>query len=330
MNMPIQNQASPTDQHTSLITHNVIVCVHNGYSDVVQCLQSLAHTWEAEGLGNLILVDDYSDDETADYLNEFAKDHDYATLIRLDEQHFYTRAANIGLKFSTATLNTLLNSDTIVTPSWAQKIRSLFERDPNIGIVGPLSNAASTQSIPHVKSAAGQTAINHLPDGMSVERFADAISHLASGLIVPYVPVIHGFCYTIHRKVIDKIGYLDEENFPTGYGEENDYSFRADDAGFALGVALNSFVYHAKSKSYKPEQQQEFTRAGHDALARKHSAWRIESVIKQMENQPSLKTIRERVADFWPEHDWLKPPELNHETLEDHINSEPARLGRAW
>ncbi len=284
--------------------HSVVVCIHNGYEDVRRCLQSLEEFWESEELNSLILVDDCSDQETADYVRKFSEEFEFARLIRLDTQNFYTRAANTGLRFSTDPLITLLNSDTIVTENWARKIRRIFDLDPNVGIVGPLSNAASTQSLPFVKSKDGQTAINILPEGMSANHFSKAIAHLATGNIVPYVPVVHGFCFTIHRKVIEAIGYLDEKNFPTGYGEENDYSFRCEDAGFALAIALDSFVYHAKSKSYKPEQQQEFTKTGQLALQNKHSARRIQNAIATMENQPSLVAMRKAVEEYWPNHSW--------------------------
>ena len=38
----------------------------------------------------------------------------------------------------------------------------------------------------------------------------------------------------IKRKVVDSIGYMDEEAFPIGYGEENDFCLRASKANFKL------------------------------------------------------------------------------------------------
>ncbi len=300
--------------------HHVVVCIHNSVDDVARCLSSLEKHWVEEGLSSLLLVDDNSEKPTQDYVRSFAASFEPARLLRLDSQHFYTRAANVGLRHSNANLTTLLNSDTIVTQGWARNVRRVFEDNPAVGIVGPLSNAASTQSVPHVKSSGGQTAINHLPDDLDPDAFAEKLSHLTYNEPAPFVPVVHGFCYTIHRKVIDTIGYLDGETFPTGYGEENDYSFRADDAGFALAVAPQSFVFHAKSRSYKPEQQQDFTRAGAQALSQKYSARRIANAITTMDNQPTLERIRQRVLKSWPRHDWLNEAgnaEPSQEIFED-------------
>ena len=44
-----------------------------------------------------------------------------------------------------------------------------------------------------------------------------------------------------HGQYIERIGYFDEENFPTGYGEEDDFSLRAVDAGFMLAFVPNAY-----------------------------------------------------------------------------------------
>ena len=61
----------------------------------------------------------------------------------------------------------LLNSDTIVTEHWLTKLYdALFNGDPKIQIVGPLSNAASFQSLPNLKDpVTGGWSINPYPLG---------------------------------------------------------------------------------------------------------------------------------------------------------------------
>lgn len=57
----------------------------------------------------------------------------------------------------------LLNSDTIVTNGWIEKMIVAFENNPKIGILSPLSNAATYQNIPTLKGNIGNK-INSLPD----------------------------------------------------------------------------------------------------------------------------------------------------------------------
>jgi hypothetical protein len=66
----------------------------------------------------------------------------------------------------------------------------------------------------------------------------------------------------ITRQLLDSIGTFDEVNFPRGYGEENDYSFRVADAGLDLLVATHTYVFHSKSRSYGTKDRQALAQAG--------------------------------------------------------------------
>ncbi len=115
----------PRDRHGVLIASgeprpapsvDVVVCVHNALEDVDRCLRSLLDA-TAPPFG-LIVVNDGSDDETAEYLERFARSAPAAVLLtNAGPDHGYTIAANLGLRASTADYVVLLNSDTIVTPA---------------------------------------------------------------------------------------------------------------------------------------------------------------------------------------------------------------------
>jgi hypothetical protein len=64
------------------------------------------------------------------------------------------------------------------------------------------------------------------------------------------VPTGHGFCLFIRRDALDRIGALDATAFPRGYGEENDFSMRADHAGLRNVVDDRTFVHHEGSASF--------------------------------------------------------------------------------
>src|SRR5439155_635 len=125
-------------------------------------------------------------------------------------------------------------------------------RNPEIGIIGPLSNAASWQSVPSVR-AEDDWAINNPPSGTTPQEMADIVARAAVG--AREMPFLNGFCYMIRRAVINRIGLFDELTFGAGYGEENDYSIRARQAGYKLVVATDAYVYHAHSKSYSYERR---------------------------------------------------------------------------
>lgn len=288
------------------ITHDVIVCIHNAPDDVRACLDSIVKG--ASHINKIILVDDCSNAQTKELIEEYSSKRDNIQVIHTAEQLGYTKAANLGLKQSQADIRTLLNSDTIVASGWSRKITEKFINNPEIGIVGPLSNAASYQSVPNIAGTKGQTAVNHLPANASVFAIDKFCERAARNLDVPYVPLVHGFCFSISSACLKQIGYFDESNFPRGYGEENDFCIRAGDAGFALGLALDTYVYHAKSKSYPSQDRVALMDAGWNALVAKHGKNRLVNAIKMMENLPSLVYMRQAVqqrfyADEQTTHD---------------------------
>jgi GT2 family glycosyltransferase/glycosyltransferase involved in cell wall biosynthesis len=270
---------------------DVIVCVHDSLAEVRRCLNSVIST--LEGHHTLIIVDDGSDDETADFLRDFASNDEQVKLIRRDTPGGYTKAANCGLEDSTAEFVILLNSDTQVANGWWKKLARAAHQSNDIGIVGPLSNAASWQSVPEIIDEHGRLAVNRLPADLTVTDM-DRIAETCSPAEFPRVELANGFCFGIKRAVLDTIGYFDEKSSPRGYGEEIDFCFRAVDAGFGVVIATDCYVYHEKSKSYSAAARDRLAKETGAILNRKYSPARIRHAVDSCKNNPSLVEIRER------------------------------------
>lgn len=275
---------------------DIVVCVHNALDDVKACLASvMGHIGPNH---RIVLVDDGSADETKSYLEEFAASNTVTTLHRNDVAQGYTKAANIGVRAAIADLVILLNSDTIVTPFWAEKMVDAVFSVPGAGIVGPLSNAASYQSLPGVTGTATQTAVNALPDGFSPDDM-NAWCEANSTAAVPCVPLVHGFCFGVTREAFATLGEFDEEAFPRGYGEENDFCFRAVNAGFSLVVATHTYVFHAKSKSYSETTRHELSEASQRMLYARHGRARFMADVRVLAEQPVLEHMRRESAKLF-------------------------------
>jgi hypothetical protein len=111
----------------------------------------------------------------------------------------------------------------------------------------------------------------------------------------PRVPLVNGFCYMIKRKVINKVGYFDEETFPKGYGEEDDYSIRVKKAGFNLRIADHCYVYHNKTKSFTPEKRLALCKSARKLLREKQGEKIIKEYVNEVMNNKVLKMNRENV-----------------------------------
>jgi GT2 family glycosyltransferase/glycosyltransferase involved in cell wall biosynthesis len=237
----------------------------------------------------LILVDDGSDGDTRSYLVKFAKDIGCA-LLSNEQAAGYTPAANQGLHQSSAEFVILLNSDTIVTPGWVDRMVACAESNPKIGLVGPLSNAATYQSIPEI-NVNGDWVDNPLPPDVSVAQMGESVAKKSSRLY-PEMKFLNGFCLMIRRKMIDRIGYFDECNFNNGYGEEIDYCLRAREDGWQLALADDTYIYHAQSQSYNQEKSYQTSQHARTVLAQKHGQRIIDESTADCRENRILEGIR--------------------------------------
>jgi GT2 family glycosyltransferase/glycosyltransferase involved in cell wall biosynthesis len=273
---------------------DIVVCVHNALEDVELCLASvLQHTTAPF---RLILVDDGSAAETRDYLAAFAADHS-AILLRNEQAVGYCRAANQGMRLSVetgggGTFVILLNSDTLVTPGWVDRMLACAQSHTRIGVVGPLSNTASWQSIPELFED-GDWASNPLPSGMTTEEMGRLVAQY-SGHICPEMKLLNGFCMLIRRQLIEEIGYFDEVTFSAGYGEEDDFNLRARQAGWKLALADDVYIYHAQSRSYSHQKRKALSEKALQSLARKHGQSLIDEGVADCRGNRVLQGIRAR------------------------------------
>ena len=264
---------------------DIVIPVHNALELLSTCVASVLKHRDTKH-HRLILVDDGSDSPTAGFLKTTAKDQPHCVLLRSNAATGFTKAANRGLRESTADVVIVLNSDTEVPSRWAEKISEVIFNTPGVGIVGPLSNAASYQSIPRQQPnekerLAGQTPINELPLGMTLEDVNQWLETNNDETPVR-VPMVHGFCFAIRRDVINDIGVFDEEAFPQGFGEEDDYCIRAVDAGWSLAIATHAYVWHQKSGSYSSELRRNLVAQGRETVVSRHGGQRRKNIIQAL------------------------------------------------
>lgn len=282
---------------------DVIVCVHNSPEDVRICLESaVASLGEGD---RLIIVDDGSAEETMLLCQEVAGANERSVkLVRRPAGSGFCRAANAGLRESTAEIVVLLNSDTITPPGWLDRIHTCMSANWQIGIVGPLSNAGGWQSIPEYLTGGPPNNLIRRDAGTlaQIQSYCETLVDLYD---YPILEQINGFCMALSRELLDTVGLLDEEHFPKGYGEEIDLTFRAQDAGFLCAVALDCFVYHGKTKSYSVKARNELSKAGRVHLDRIHGAERVYAAVVSSQQNPILAAVRKDASAVFKERGWL-------------------------
>ena len=273
---------------------DVVIPVFNAQKDTELCLNSVYKSLENFDC-RVIVVNDGSDNETTNFLRNFCANKQEIVLIEHSKNLGYTKAVNAGLKASLADYIITLNSDTIVSSQWIPRLLECIQSQPKFGIVGPLSNAASWQNFPSLLDKDGNFAVNQMPVGFNVDILQKFLDRYGMKKF-PCVPFVNGFCFMIKREVLEKIGYMDEINFPTGYGEENDFCIRASKEGFELAIADNTYVFHAKSKSFGHSNRKHLSKQGSDKLKEKHGKLEVKNYINRIKHDSFLPLIREKLS----------------------------------
>ncbi|HZQ48135.1 MAG TPA: glycosyltransferase, partial [Verrucomicrobiae bacterium] len=117
---------------------------------------------------------------------------------------------------------------------------AVFERHPEAGLVGPLSNSVSG---PQLVSPVAYSRLGDLPS------FAAQLTSAHAGQSQE-APRLVGFCLLLRRAVLEKIGGLDAQ-FGSGNFEDDDLCLRAGFAGFKLRIARDAFVHHTGGQTFK-------------------------------------------------------------------------------
>ena len=274
----------------------VVVTVHDAAEETLDCLRALAG---ASGVPHTVrIVDDGSGADTRARILDLIADKPWMSLLSLERNLGYTAAANRGIRASDADWVVLLNSDTVVTPGWLEGLLEAAASDPKVALVGPVSNAASFQSVPELKDRRGTWKVNPLPPGWTPARMAAFVSE-RSEKAFPHAPLLNGFCLMIRRDAFLELGGFNEAAFPEGYGEENDLCVRAGAAGWKLAVADHVYVYHSKSASFGAARRAALQKAAGEALARLHPGVDFTALGDRFREIPALARLRDEVRALY-------------------------------
>jgi hypothetical protein len=85
-------------------------------------------------------------------------------------------------------------------------------------------------------------------------------------------------------------------------------------AGFNCVIATNTYVFHAKSKSYSSEQRNELVGAGDARVLELHGKKRVVRAVQSMQDHPLLQQFRAKAAELWTARR-LKPISAARSTL---------------
>lgn len=239
----------------------IVVPVYNAADDLLACVTGLFRTTSANEYG-LTLIDDASTSAAVqEVLRRIASMAPVPVRIFRNEVNLgFVRTVNRGMAMVPGSDVVLLNSDTLTTPGWLQRIACCAASDPDIGTITPFSNNAEICSFPDI-------CVNRrLSDLPAIDDIARALA--ARKPTYPDIPTAVGFCMFIRRGLLNAIGGFDAETFGRGYGEENDFCLRATMAGYRNVICDDAFVAHTGGQSFSHSTAQLKKENGQKLLAR--------------------------------------------------------------
>jgi len=225
----------------------VIIPVFNGLNFTKICLQSLDELRDYSGFATeqlqVVVVDDGSKDGTHEWIRENCP---WVHVLTGDGSLWWSGGINTGVRFALDELNSdyilWWNNDIISHRDYIKNLFNIISKSPENVLIGSKIFVIGSNEL--IWGMGGKFDPVSGDRYMYGEQQADS-SFFQSPLDVDWFP---GMGTTIHRSVFEKIGYLDEINFPQYHGD-SDYTFRAKKAGFTLIAYPELVIYNDVSNT---------------------------------------------------------------------------------
>lgn len=246
---------------------SIIILAYNNLEFSRACIESVLKHTHYPNL-EIIIVDNGSSDSSIEYFEEISAQQASVKVVRNEENLGFSGGNNSGMLVASGQILVLLNNDTYVAPGWLYALVSKMNGPRALDLAGPVT-----------KNIGNEARVDIAYDSM--EGMIDAATDYTwqhAGEVLP-VKNLAFFCVAISRRVIDRIGLLDE-SFQGGFFEDDDYCRRAIEAGFKLGIVEDAFVHHHLSASFDQlgkERKQEIFEANKAVFERKWGEWKPHS-----------------------------------------------------
>jgi len=228
---------------------SAIVVTYRSRLYIDQCLTSLTN----EGVRHIWVVDNASDDNTADYVADHYPD---VHLIRNTANVGFAAANNQALRQTTTTFVLLLNPDAWLEPGAVHNMLKCMADDVTTGAVGPRIMRGEMVEPSLLDDPTFPRALMFILSGMRAYETGGF-----SGRISPGCPWdnggegdhVRGSCMLVRTQAVKDAGLLDERFFL--YFEETEWCLRMRLAGWQVRVTPVAVANHIGKASVLTEEQ---------------------------------------------------------------------------
>jgi len=215
---------------------SIIILNYNGKNLLRNCLGSIKNKTLYKNY-EIIIVDNNSKDGS---IKMVQKNFPKVEIIKNPKNYGFSKGNNIGMKRALkggTDYVLILNNDTEATENWLNEMVGIIESNEKIGMVGPRLI---------------------LPNG----EIQKNCYNFRFGLIIKFAPdklqevdYITAACMLIKKRVIEEVGFFDEEFSPIYY-EDADLCLRTKKAGYKIVYVPGSKVFHHKGITMRKQEWQ--------------------------------------------------------------------------
>ncbi|MCJ2023606.1 glycosyltransferase family 2 protein [Methylobacterium sp. J-067] len=221
---------------------DIVVPIYRGFTETLRCLFSILDN-PLKTKFRIVTVYDHGPDTSLFNALVRLSNIGLFDLLTTPRNLGFVAACNVGLAHHHLRDVVMLNSDTQVYGDWLDRLRAAAYGSAKVATVTPFSNNAEICSYPRFVQ-------NNREQIELADADLDQVMALANRGMTIEIPTGVGFCMYVRRDALNEIGYLSEEHFGRGYGEENDLCRRAAGRGWSNLLAADVFVRHYGGRSF--------------------------------------------------------------------------------
>jgi len=219
---------------------SIIVLNYNGKKWLDTCFQSLQNLDYPNY--EVVMVDYDSTDGSVEYVR---KNCDWVRVIESGRNGGFAFGMNTGIRNTTGEYVFLLDTDTIATKDFLQRLVEVAESDPKIAVVSASSiNPYNSPLRPFAERYPKEDAANPSLLDTIYKDYIERVKNEKRDM-VREADTVSGAMMLIKRKILEDVGLLDETFFM--YWEDTEFNWRVNLMGYKVVNVRDAVIYHLVS-----------------------------------------------------------------------------------
>ena len=258
---------------------SVIILSYGDPQWTIAALKSLTNDGGHYPNLEIIVVDNGSSPEWLLQIRAAARTSPNVTVIENGRNLGFAKGNNVGIKAATGDYVFLLNNDAYVAPGAIHAMVRHLENNPQIGVVGPLTNNIGNEAKVFVEYA-------------NMDEMRRAAWELTTGYRGQFTPlrVLAYFAVMFRKADLDNLfGHISEE-YGRGMFEDDDHCAMIRSKGYLCALAEDAFVHHHLSATFNtvmPKEKRELFETNKRIFEAKWGAW-IPHVYRKVRPQSQI------------------------------------------